>query len=77
MEKKKEKTKRDWDSRVKEVKRIKDKAQEKRQKNIEKRREKNKEQKTKKLKKKGRIMPGFWKRTQTQFTSNTFMWFAG
>lgn len=59
VEKKKEKTKRDWNERVKDVKRIKEKAQDKRQKNIEKRREKTKETKMKKLKKKGRIMPGF------------------
>jgi len=59
VEKKKEKTKRDWADRVKDVKKIKDKAQEKRQKNIDKRREKTKENKMKKLKKKGRIMPGF------------------
>lgn len=59
VEKKKEKTKRDWNDRVKEAKRIKERAQDKRQKNIEKRREKTKETKIKKLKKKGRIMPGF------------------
>lgn len=59
VEKKKEKTRKDWTERVKEGKRIKDKALDKRQKNIDKRRAITKENKTKKLKKKGRIMPGF------------------
>ncbi len=59
VEKKKEKTRKDWNERVKEGKRIKEKALDKRQKNIEKRRATVKENKMKKLKKKGRIMPGF------------------
>lgn len=59
VEKKKDKSRKDWSNRVKEVKHNKDRAQGKRTKNIEKRREKIKENKVKKLKKKGRIMPGF------------------
>ena len=59
LEKKKSKSKKNWQDRTKEVERKKEKFQDKRRKNIEKRREKNKETKIKKLKKKGRILPGF------------------
>jgi len=59
LEKKKEKSKKNWQERTKEVERKKEHFQDKRRKNIEKRREKNKETKIKKLKKKGRILPGF------------------
>lgn len=59
VEKKKDKSRKDWSNRIKEVKQNKERVQGKRTKNIEKRREKIKENKIKKLKKKGRIMPGF------------------
>jgi hypothetical protein len=59
LEKKKEKSKKNWQERVKSVESKKNQIQDKRRKNIEKRREKNKETKIKKLKKKGRILPGF------------------
>lgn len=59
LEKKKEKSKKSWQEKQKEVEMLKQKAQDKRRKNIEKRKEKNKEAKIKKLKKKGRILPGF------------------
>lgn len=59
IEKKKDRSKKKWQERVKDVESIKAKSQDKRNKNIEKRKEKVKETKLKKLKKKGRIMPGF------------------
>ena len=59
LEKKKSKSKKNWQDRNKEVERKKEQFQDKRRKNIEKRRDKNKETKIKKLKKKGRILPGF------------------
>lgn len=59
MEKKKEKSKKNWEERSKIVEEKKIKAQEKRRKNIEKRKDKKKENKIKQLKKKGRILPGF------------------
>jgi len=59
LEKKKDKSKKNWVERVKTVESKKAQIQDKRRKNIEKRRDKNKETKIKKLKKKGRILPGF------------------
>ena len=59
FEKKKERSKKNWQERVKETEANKNKAYDKRDKNIAKRKEKVKENKMKKLKKKGRIMPGF------------------
>lgn len=59
IEKKKEKSRKSWDDRKKDVESRKQMAQDKRRKNLDKRKEKNRERKIKKLKKKGRILPGF------------------
>lgn len=59
IEKKKDKSRKGWDERVKSVEARKQIVQDKRRKNLEKRKEKNKEKKIKKLKKKGRILMGF------------------
>jgi hypothetical protein len=59
VEKKKEKTKKEWTDRVQKVEFSKQKAIEKRQKNIDVRKDKKKEKKVKRLKKKGRLLPGF------------------
>lgn len=58
-EKKKEKSKKAWEERVKGVEERKQQAQEKRKKNLDKRKEKNRDKKVKRLKKKGRIVMGF------------------
>ena len=59
VEKKKEKTRKEWSERVQKVEHSKQKAQEKRNKNIEARKDKKKEKKVKRLKKRGRLLPGF------------------
>lgn len=59
LEKKKEKSRKSWEERVKGVEARKQHLQEKRKKNLDKRKEKNKEKKLKRLKKKGRVIMGF------------------
>ena len=59
VEKKKDKTRKEWSERVQKVEYSKQKAQEKRNKNIEIRKDKKKEKKVKRLKKRGRLLPGF------------------
>lgn len=59
VEKKKEKSKKEWNDRVKSVEQRQKIAQEKRQKNIDERKQKKKEKVVKRLKKKGRIVTGF------------------
>lgn len=56
MDKKKDKSRKNWQERSKKVEEHKKQLQDKRQKNIEKRKEKKKEGKIKRLKKKGRIL---------------------
>jgi hypothetical protein len=59
LDKKKEKARKGWDERKKELDEKMSKQQEKRTKNLDKKKEKSKERKIKRLKKKGRVLPGF------------------
>lgn len=59
IDKKKQKSKKEWADRVKGIQASQHKVQEKRQRNIELRKQKKNEKKIKRLKKKGRLLPGF------------------